>query len=168
MSEAVTNSSRQVKKNSSDTPRSLRTARPQVSYVEASSEDDLDQEEYEICDGQPVKCTDLPKLQQSGESGNGSEQKAILLDDSELSKDKVMLVKGQPVFRNKALSVPLKDVSKFFVQKSMLDEMSNEPLSIWRLQGKIMQKFIQVNASKVIMFICDIVVLSPCESFFGF
>ena len=175
---AVTVNPQLLKTNPPSRPsRNARQARSQISYAEDSSGEDS--ESYEICDGQPIRrdqvenlesikvgCT-LPKSRmravqkkspvksESTSDGLGPNGNHPGSDDSENTSnaDKVVLVKGQPILKSKAMSM-LADDNRFFMTKNLLQDILSseelhEPLCIWKLHGKSLQKFVQVDTSKV-------------------
>ena len=149
----------------SEALRDVRQTRSQVSYLEESSDDS-----YELCDGQPKKSAnhsksllyspDLNKAQLNDNNevllnSKNSLQSGfndVTLEDEVSSSNKVVLVKGQPTLLSKAITMYAND-NIFVVHKEYLKESHyNQPLCIWKLHGKLMQKFVQVDASKVCFF----------------
>ena len=146
-----------VKTDLTPSSRSSSRKRSQVSYVEDSSDDELDS--YDICDGQPVKRrsseplvdkvgSTLPKHKKIKIEKTAQSSNVVKEEDSE---DKVVLVEGQPVLKKKALSM-LEDENQFYMKVSetcLSEEELLKPLCIWKVRGKLLERFEQVESSKV-------------------
>lgn len=144
----------------SESLRDVRQTRSQVSYAEESSDDF-----YELCDGQPIKSDLISRVSLPSHT-NGTEHKESLdtsnpmstqnnddLDNNSVSSDKVVIVKGQPIFLSQAITMYADDNSFVANKQAIQDLASNsqaiDQFCIWKLYGKLMQKFIQVDTSKV-------------------
>jgi len=141
-----------VNTNLTPTSRTSSRKRSQVSYVEDSSDDELDS--YELCDGQPVKRhstttsvdmvgSTLPKRKRV------KVEESTALDEDRENEPKVVLVQGQPILKVKALSM-LEENNQFYVEKSTMNLTEVvKPLHIWKLHEKVLEKFEQIEFSKV-------------------
>ena len=168
-----------VKTNFLSSSRSSCRKRSQVSYAEASSDDDLDM--YELFDGQPIKRSSAkPSVGLVG-STLSKHKKSKLKKTSDFSKldpndeiegesdadnssEKVVLVHGQPVLKSKALSM-LEEENQFFIENvvfHMTEQDLMEPLCIWKLHGKLLEKFVQIDFSKVCIYLATIALCICC------